>query len=476
MERAPRVIRLHPLIFVCKFRHSSIPPCSLCGLPSRMRPLIQYYEALEAQTLWEGEISATALVAVFDLPPAESLEHVREATSSSIATDLSTTTAGWHLGGVILTKHMIYLVVFDDDDGGDEDSSFSSQLPSASSASTPNQRSVGGERSFDGASPHHAFEALLSRLPPFRVLLEDVLEAITHVELLERGDGSDAPPLVRLQTLAQECLFVLKGAEEFDNATLEELVHVLGLLPGVTVRQHVLAASEPSFSPRSQRRAIPRSEPRSTSKSGAWEQHDEVVNADMAVLIAAEPEERLQIADEQCELRVQLVLNAYRSLISKSRRRFEEELEAASKRPLDISGVPAALLPATSADGRVDEATVASVLEAFERDARVRVQKYVTPSRQAAAANRLAAETAAMQRDVSDVKQKLCGELQNVQRELHEKEAAFQEAQRHVAALTSERNELKRRETAVVEGARKREAELHIQIVALRERLDGVGR
>lgn len=426
-----------------------------------MASALPYFRALEAQELWEGDIQLTVLVTLF--PSVAAAVANPDASSTTISTQLTSSNA---LGGVVLTDHMVYVLRFD-------------ALPSEAAT------------------------------PSFQIVLEDVVDAITHLDLFENNEPSPTGSQVvfRLRTLSDDAIFTLKDASLFDNIDLAEVVHYFGIIPSVHVTQQLYGGAAhqggecspdaPRCAPPPQALQLgPDMPPRERSlssqqmsrKSGEsvestqpnWEdcsppkkQNDKdtalVLESFSRVLTLfnSEAQRRMQVINDEGSDRSLIVLRQYQRLVDTLQFHFMEELDARAANEVSVAHQISSVVPVQQFSN-VDEASLQQLLESHERLARQRLQKYLTITKKESSAKARAAEREFDQREALERQRRLEKELSAVVAELHDLESALFASKEAVQSLTAERNDLKKRESVVVEKARKREAELHQQIKELR--------
>ncbi|CUI14230.1 Hypothetical protein, putative [Bodo saltans] len=462
-----------------------------------MRPLLQYYEALEAQALWEGDIRMTALIALIQESHgvADVLRRGNEIADSQLVVDLSPASS-WSLGGIILTSHMLYVIAFDNDDT-DDASLNADGGGSSSNAITPERRSAAGGGEFD--SPEHCFEAMLSRLPLFHVVLEDVIEAVQRLEIIEQPEstvhmsGVPMAALVKLSTLAQDVRFILKSSHRFDNIDLSELVHAFGILPSVEVEQRSFSptvdrrqeSGSPNYAPKKSTigRSVSRASDSATSQrysargtssmahtannaaSPNWDSADDpsavgYVASQRFELVTEELEARCRfIADEGYDRTVLITALFHRTLYQLNAT-FAATIDAARREQLDVGYVSTA----SQVLSLGENAALKSLLENEERKVRVELGAYLTDSKRVSSQVLLAAERANLLRESAAFKLQTTNDFDNAQRTLKQMETALFEATSSLQEISRERDALKAREALVVENARRREADLHAQL------------
>lgn len=451
-----------------------------------MRPLLQYYETLEAQTLWEGDIRMTVLVALIQETHVlvDVLRQGNEIADSPLVVDLSPASS-WSLGGIILTSQMLYVIAFDneDDAGGGEDDQAGAH-PGGTIA-TPEKTSASLA---EEGSPEHCFEAMLSRLPLFHVVVEDVVEAVQRLEVIEQpltvqSSSTHMAAFLRLSTLSQDVNFILKSPKLFDNIDLPEVVHAFGILPSVDVEQRCFSPTtdqhehkfRDSSSPmgNAHRRSASRATSNGTQQNysrglstlPAWDTTEDPEGVGCAAseriqLVVRELEVRCQLVADEGFLRARLSHSLFQSTVDRITAHYTSILAAAKRDPLETGTV----LPSCSVSSFSEDAALRGLLEAEERRVRIDLGAYLTDAKKTSGEALISAERANLLRESVAFKQRVSSELDMVNRNLKQMETALFEVSSSLNDVTKERDALKAREAHVVENARRREAELHAQL------------
>lgn len=439
---------------------------------------MHYYEALEAQALWEGAIQMTALVALLDggargasTKSDDFISIASQAAAASLDIDMSGQ-ALWRAGGIIVTEHMLYVIVFDDDADWD----------TGGSASPLRGRSVEVSDINGASSPQgDPFDAALRHLPPFSLVIEDVLPSVVELALFEGPtNGNDAshgsldrqlpppPRVLRLQTLAQEVWFVLKDEHSFDNTSMDDFVHAFGVLPGVKILQRAPLLDEASFHSASwtmmqeQGTPLPTTSRADANDSGfriqtADASHGMTDSSALVDVMMNEVHQRSAIWTEASTVLSDITGAAFRDACANL---TEVATQLASRDSIRVRSVDG-LEPG-------DHPRLRSLLEAHEREARLRHRVFLTTSQAVASEGVLRAERQVMRMEANALAELSQRDLKAATRELRDRDQVISRLESQLRDLVVERDTLRDREQAVVDSARLRESALHAQLKELR--------
>ena len=414
----------------------------------------ELYAMLETPTLWEGRIQVTALIALFrSVDDAFGHPECIESVPSSASP--------WRMGGLVLTDLMLYIVCVADPEEVEEQ------------------------------------EALEQGGGNVHIELEDVADSITSLDVYDRSAvvgrttaGDRAPMVVlKVNTFTHELSFVVLSETVFDNVGVGEVVHHFGILPAVTVNHHVYSqllsgVASPATKPALRKVSggsspeLQRSKPSTNAIRPAFDSVSPERRTPSSgssslpmLLLAVQSEEsslRLCIERDESSSRLDTVASLGSALL---RAQLEWQLtileEAKAMNTNIVLGEPAVENGSAILEKPASEA-VRQLLENQERVIRVKTDKYLRDTKDLRARQRICERNADLTQ-ARETEQALRNQLADQESRLHGLGEAMQTLRGEKQSIEDELNDFKRREATVIEKARRREAELHSQLEALRK-------